>query len=220
MVRERMRRARRAEAPDGPARGFVVAVSGTSGGGKTTLVKKTAALLGDVVRLHFDDYIFLGNDPSEIRAWLEAGADPDHLKTPRLADDLRKLRSGEATRPPDGSGVIEPAGFVLLEEPFGRSRGDVAPYIDLSAHIELPADVALARRIVRAIEEREQPDPGQMLAHIQHDLKAYLLAGRESYEAANRAARESADLVLDGLRPADELAAELVAEIRRRRLQT
>jgi uridine kinase len=216
LVQERMRRVGRAEATGGPARGFVVAVSGTSGGGKTTLVKKTAALLGDVVRLHFDDYIFLGNDPSEIRAWLEAGADPDHLKTPRLADDLRRLRSGEATQPPGGSGVIEPAEFVLLEEPFGRARGDVAPYIDLAAHIELPADVALARRIVRAIEEQEQPDPEQMLAHILHDLKAYLLAGRESYEAANRAARESADVVLDGLRPADELAAELVAEIRRR----
>jgi uridine kinase len=199
------------------ARGFVVAVSGTSGGGKTTLVKKAAALLGDVVRLHFDDYIFLGNDPSEIRAWLESGADPDHLKTPRLAEDLRRLRAGEAAEPPGGRGRVGPAEFVLLEEPFGRSRGDVAPYIDLAAHIELPPDVALARRIVRAIEEREPPDPEQMLAHIEHDLKAYLLAGRESYEAADRAARESADLVLDGLRPAAELAAELAAEIRRRR---
>jgi uridine kinase len=195
----------------------VVAVSGTSGGGKTTLVRKAAALLQDVVRLHFDDYIFLGNDPSEIRAWLEAGADPDHLKTPRLADDLRRLRSGEAAPLPDGGGRIEPAEFVILEEPFGRSRGDVAPYIDLAAHLDLPADVALARRIVRAIQEQEPPDPARTLADIHHDLKAYLAAGRESYEAANRAARESADLVLDGLRPAEELAAELVAEMRRRR---
>jgi hypothetical protein len=53
------------------------------------------------------------------------------------------------------------------------------------------------------------------LEDIRQDLKAYLLAGRESYEAANRAALRAADLVLDGLRPADELAAELVAEIRR-----
>lgn len=212
-----MPRVRRAGAKGRAARGFVVAVSGTSGGGKTTLVNRGAALLKDAVRLHFDDYLLLGNDPSEIRAWLEAGADPDELKTPRLADALRRLRSGEPARRHDGRGTIGPAKFILLEEPFGRARGDVAPHIDLAVHLELPADIALARRIVRAIEEREPPDPVQMLEHIRHDLTAYLLAGRESYEAANRAALRAADLVLDGLRPADELAAELVAEIRRRR---
>jgi uridine kinase len=195
----------------------VIAVSGTSGGGKTTLVGRTAALLEDAVRLHFDDYLILGNDPLDIRAWLEAGADPDELKTPRLASDLSKLSSGETVRLPGEGGVIEPAEFILLEEPFGKSRREVSPYIDLAAHLELPPDIALARRIVRAIEEQEWPGQEQLLAHIRHDLKTYLLAGRESYEAADRAARDSADIVLDGLRPADELAAELVAEIRRRR---
>lgn len=212
-----MRRVRPAETPGHPARGYVVAVSGTSGGGKTTLVKSAAALLNDCIRLHFDDYLILGNDPSEIRAWLEAGANPDELKTPHLAADLCSLRAGETIRPPGGEGLIEPAEFILLEEPFGRSRGDVAPYIDLAVHLELPADIAIARRLVRAIEEQLLPDPEQLLAHIHHDLKAYLVAGRESYEAANRAASRHADLLLDALRPAEELAAELVAEIRRRR---
>jgi uridine kinase len=196
---------------------FVVAVSGTSGGGKTTLVDKAAELLKNSVRLHFDDYVVVDNDPAVIRAWLDAGANPDEFKTPRLPDDLRTLISGEPVVLPDGGGIIEPAGFILLEEPFGRARGELAALIDFAVHLHVPADIALARRIVRSIEAQERPADEQLIEYIHRELKIYIAAGREAYVAAERAAAKSADLVLDGMRTTDDLAAELVAEIHRRR---
>lgn len=197
-------------------RPFVVAVSGTSGGGKTTLVGRAAALLKDATRLHFDDYVSVNNDPSQIRAWLEAGADPDEFKTPRLPGDLRRLLSGEPLILP-GGGVVEPAEVILLEEPFGRARGELAGLVDFAAHLRVPPDVALARRLIRSIETPARPGPAELVEYLQRELKVYVLAGREAYAAAERAAERSADLVLDGLRATEELAAELVEEIRRRR---
>jgi uridine kinase len=193
-------------------RPFITAISGTSGGGKTTLADNTAALLERAMCLYFDDYLAVTNDPVDIRGWLNAGAKPDEFKTPRLASDLQKLAAGESIRPADG-GLAE---HVLVEDPFGRSRAETAPFVDFVAYLDLPPDIALARRVIRAIKERRR-EPEALLAHIHGDLMTYLMAGREAYTAASRAARESADLILDGTRPAQELAAELAAAIRQRR---
>jgi uridine kinase len=203
----------------GSCRAFVVVVSGTSGGGKTALVDKAATLLQNAIRLYFDDYISVSNNPVDIRGWLETGANPDAFKTPQLVIDLRKLISGEFIGLPNDRGFVAPAAFILVEDPFGRSRTEMAPLIDFAAYLDVPEDVALARRIIRGIEERKLP-PEELLAHICLDLKTYLAAGREAYAAAGHAAKNSADLVLDGLRSLDVLASDLVTEIRRRSAQT
>ena len=128
-----------------------------------------------------------------------------------------RLVAGRPIRLPDDRGVVEPAEFIVLEEPFGRSRGESAPIIGLAAHLEVPADIALARRVIRAIESPANAHPEQLLQEIQYDLRAYLLAGHEAYRSAERAAKESADMVLDGMKAIDVLAAEVVAAVHRHR---
>jgi uridine kinase len=194
---------------------FVIAVSGTSGAGKSSLISTAAALLSSAVRLHFDDYVTLGNDIAQIRAWIDAGASPDEIKTPVLAVDLRSLISGEPIRPPNAGHMVHPADYIMLEEPFGRSRLELAPFIDLTVFIDVPPDVALARRIIREIAA-QQNGTEHLVGEIEGQLRAFLAIGRDAYLAAARAARESADIVLDGMLPIDELAAALVDEVRRR----
>ncbi|HEY0836031.1 MAG TPA: hypothetical protein VGE72_19155 [Azospirillum sp.] len=198
-----------------PRRGptLVVAVSGPSGAGKSSVIEAAAARLGDTARLHFDHYITLGNDIGEITAWLEAGGDPDHIATPRLASDLQSLIDGGWIERPHDRARIGPADFVILEEPFGRSRAEVAALIDFAVHIDVPADVALARRTLRLIGERPALGDAAVLDEVAGQLRAFLAVGRDAYLAADRAARAAADLVLDGMRPVDALADELLAAV-------
>ncbi|HYH19571.1 MAG TPA: hypothetical protein VD995_13225 [Azospirillum sp.] len=219
--------------PRRPGAALVVAVSGPSGAGKSSLIEALAARLGDAARLHFDHYVTLGNDVGEITAWLEAGGDPDRVATPRLASDLRRLIDGGwIERPHDGSHDgfhdgshdgphgrtrIGPAGFVILEEPFGRSRAEVGALIDFAVHIDVPPDVALARRTLRLIAARPTMGDAAVLGEVEGQLRAFLAAGREAYLAADRAARAASDLVLDGMRPVDALVEELLSAIAARR---
>jgi hypothetical protein len=154
--------------------------------------------------------------PADLTAWARAGADPDAWRTPRLAADLRALRAGGVIVPPaPGAAAVGPARYVVLEEPFGRARRELRDAIDLVAVLDLPLAAALARRVQRHLawaraaatdEARERP------LRALDDYLAWYLDGRgwEVYAAAQRAALAGADLVLDGTRPADELAAQVV----------
>jgi uridine kinase len=203
-----------------PRPAFVVAVSGTSGAGKSTLITQAASRLVSATRLHLDDYIILGNDVEEITDWLERGGDPNGLTTPRLVADLRQLIGGRAVITPRNARLVNPASVIIVEEPFGRSRREMAPLIDLAVHLEVPPEVALGRRVLRAIQAHAGSPLGggyaDLVADIAGQLQAFLAIGRKAYQAAERSARGAADAVLDGLRPIDELIEWLVAEIRSR----
>jgi uridine kinase len=198
-------------APGDPV--FVIAVSGISGVGKTSLIERMADRLGNAARLHFDHYVVLGNDIGDIAAWLEAGVDPNVVETPQFAADLERLRRRQSVRLPQEHGVVEPADFVILEEPFGRSRDVMAPMIDLAVHIAIPHDVAMARRLLRTVGLRPQMgDPG-LIDELEEQLRAFLAGGRDIYLALDIQAQAGADLVLDGLRPVEALADDLMAAI-------
>lgn len=195
-------------------RPLVVSVSGTSGAGKSAVIARTAALLGHVTCVHFDDYLTLGNDIVEIAAWVDAGADLSLIRTPELARDLIDLRAGRGIRHPRTGETVSPAPLILLEEPFGRSRPELSALIDLAVFIDAPADVALARRVLREIESwRAEPDA--LAGALDLQMRAYLAAGRDAYLAATTAARGSSDLVLDWTQPAEALAVRLANEIAR-----
>ncbi len=195
---------------------FVVVISGTSGGGKTTLAKNVAQRLDGAVTLHFDDYADLANDPASILGWLERGADPHEIETPELVEALTCLRAGESIKRPNTQGVAGPCSLVVVEDPFGRSRADTAPLIDFAAHLKTPGDVALARRVVRSIQTSEHTSDA-LLEHLERDLTGFLMVGHEAYSAAGRAAQDAAHLVLDGLHAPEDLADQLVHEIQSRK---
>jgi len=181
---------------------YVVAVSGISGSGKTSVIRRAIDLLGDAVALYFDDYAAASTYPRDLKGWIERGANVDEWRTPALADAVRRLRG-------DASGV------VLVEEPFGKLRREMAGLIDLAVYLEAPGDVLLTRRLLREIEE--QRDVDQLIERLRLDLTRHLDLGRELDALGASALRDSADVVVDATKSVDEVAAEVVAEIRRRR---
>jgi uridine kinase len=192
---------------------YVIAVAGTSGAGKTSVAKATAAGFEDAVCLHFDDYATVSSYPQDMRGWLDAGADPDEWQTPRLGEDLRSLKAGSPIEAPNGD-RIEPESFIVLEEPFGRARPDVADSIDFVALVDVPMEVALARRLLRDLDGEAPHQPDRYARRVYGFLSSYVDVYRDAYIAGVRLARESCDIEVDGLRTVAEIAEEIAMAAR------
>ncbi len=204
---------------------FVVAVSSASGGGKTTLVTRAAKLLG-ATTLFFDDYRAVSEYPQDLRKWVDDGAGLSQWKTPQFAQDLSALKRGESIQAPVCDATISPTEFIVIEEPMGRGRDEMAKSIDFVALIDTPLDIALARRFLRLADTNPMADIDQTtkkqliegveaLSGILRDqLREYLDVTRSVYIAVQEQVTADCDLILDGRLPADELAEQLAAAVR------
>ena len=116
---------------------YIIAISSVSGGGKTTLVKRTADILRGTA-LFFDDYAAVSEYPPDIKKWVEDGADVNDWQTPQFAKDLAALRRGDSiVSPIDGASILS-SEFIVIEEPMGRERAEMVSLIDFVAVIDTP----------------------------------------------------------------------------------
>ena len=192
--------------PTREAEAVVIAISGPSGAGKTTLVAKVAALLGDAATLYYDHYKSVARWHPDIRQWVEQGCDPNQfVSIPQLVEDVRALRAGRAVVSPKSKQIIEPARYIVMEEPWGRDRDEMKPLIDFVAHIAISLDISLCRKLLReAANPALHFDP---LVFVQEYLTKRV---GELYRRQQQVG-EHADIVVDGLQPPDALA-EIIAE--------
>ncbi len=206
---------------DSKAAGFVVAVSSASGGGKTTLVTGAAELL-DATTLFFDDYRDVSEYPQDMKKWVADGADLNEWKTPKFAEDLAALKRGESVVSPAGGATITPTEFIVIEEPMGRGRDEMAKSIDFVALIDTPLDIALARNLLRVDGTNTSANMRQgtkelLIASSRDFVRDYLDVSRAVYIAVQDQVAADCDLILDGRLPPDELAEQLVSAVHRAR---
>lgn len=191
---------------------FVITVSGPSGAGKSATVRAVAEQLGAASCFYFDDYGEAMQQPEDGLAWIAEGADLTAFILPQFGQDIARLRQGETVLTPTGRRV-EPAPFLVIEEPFGRGRTDMKGLVDFSVCIDVPMEVALARRLLDTVEKWS----GTAEARLQwmgNYLRTYLFEGmREVYVAINERVKEQCDLVLDGTHPVEQNAQSVVAAI-------
>ena len=192
---------------------FIIAISGTSGTGKTTLARMLVKRLDDTVCLHTDEFADETSFPADPEKWYNEGADLDVIDTPRLAECLSKLSVGLSAAGSDGKDSIKPHRIVIVDEHFGRMRKQVAGYFDLVIYIDAPLEVSLARGIRRTIEVGSEVGHSseESLDFIRRFIENYLdRSWREVYKYNKERVRPTCDLILDGLRSPDALADAVV----------
>lgn len=156
----------------------VVAVSGVSGSGKTTIVKQLANEF-DCPFLLFDDHIDKSTYPQNMKNWLKNGANVSLIKTPKFVTSLEKLIKKNSSR------------FIFIEEPFGKERDSMSPLIDFVVLLDQPMELCLAR-IIRRHTENPRKDS---ITSISNYLNKYVDYFREIYVDAANQVRRNSDLI-------------------------
>jgi uridine kinase len=158
----------------------VVAVSGTSGAGKTTIVKQLANEFCCPFLL-FDDHTDKSTYPQNMKNWLKNGANLSLIKTPKFVTSLENLISKNSSR------------FIFIEEPFGKERDSMSSLIDYVVLLDQPMELCLARIIKR---HTEQPN-SDSICSISNYLDKYEDHFREIYISAVKQVRNNSDLIFD-----------------------
>jgi uridine kinase len=182
---------------------YIIAVAGPIGSGKSSLVAVLAEQLPDAATLTFDHYEDVTRkSPHELMQWLEAGADINQFEFESLARDLERLKQGVAVVSPVTGETVEPRTYVVFEMPFGRAHAATAPFIDLVLWIDIPLDIALARKLREHagmfLHRFQAEEHRQCLAWLHGYLDNYLLFVHDVLAVQLDKVRPGADLLLDG----------------------
>ena len=195
---------------------IVIAICGTMGSGKTTAVENIAAALPDCVTMHEDDYNkTTERSLDEIDHWWNRGANVGEFDLSTLIQQLAIVCQESATskvgaamyqgtdvpRSPrhsrTGNGQI-----VLLETHFGRLHPELNSWIDFQCWIDVPADIAVARKIAQ-LSNQMQNSQSDDFAHdglrwIENFCKGYLRTTRKLFEMQRQQVRDLSDMSIDG----------------------
>lgn len=199
---------------------YVIVVSGFVGSGKSTITKALSKLLGDAPILIFDHYGQYIEWPQDMEQWIKNGANPSHIRIPKLKDDLLSLLEGRTIIDPQNGHVLSPSNYIILEEPSGKERQEIREYIDLVVYIDVPQDVCVTRLVERVVNMKVWNSKGTFQGETKKDLVRQLNAvalwitqyqrSRSMYIQVSQFVQGKADIVVNGLKAVDEVTTDII----------
>ena len=194
----------------------VIGISAVSGGGKTAVARRLAEVLGDAVaplrrlRRHQPAP---RRPPELVRGWSRlrclritclhlSPGDIEGRRESSLSHRRRHSRPGE----------VRCGGRTL-----GREHSASGRFIDLMVFVDTPLDIAMARRILRNLDEAAQSAAAETLEHVNDELYGYEARARPIYEHFQERMRAGADLIVDGTLGIDRIVDRICSEIESRR---
>ena len=174
----------------------IIAVSAVTAGGKTTAVNAVKEKLPRCTSLHFDDYSFEG-EVDDFHRWVLDGTDYNVWNLSPLKADIENIIS---------SGEYD---YLLLDYPFAYRNDLIRDYIDCAVFIDTPLDIAMARRILRDMNNASADE-------IREEMNIYLNYARIAYVQMLKDIKPSSDYVVDGTQNLKTITEELLDIIVRR----
>ncbi len=156
---------------DAPVRPIVIGIAGGSGSGKTTVVRRLMASLGDdkVSVLEHDRYY---RDRSDLRLEERAALNydhPDSLETHLLVEHVKALRDGQVVQAPqydfarhnrlEARQPVEPRAAIIVEGILIFADADLRALMDVKVFVDADDDTRFIRRLQRDITERGRTVP-------------------------------------------------------------
>ena len=168
----------------------IIAIAAVTAGGKTAIVNEIKKRLPGTKSLHFDDYSFEG-EVDDFYAWAKQGADYNVWNLSPLIKDILAIRENSDCE------------YLLLDYPFAYCHKELSEYIDCAVFIDTPLDIAMARRILRDMNDATGEE-------IREDLKMYIKYARTVYIQMLKDILPSSDYVIDGTKEIEEKAEEII----------
>jgi len=178
---------------------LVVGVAGGSGSGKTTLTDNLMRRFGGSMSIvHHDNYYRAHDDLTyEERSRLNYD-EPEAFETEMMAEHLSLLRQGRSVHCPvydftvhnrsRETELIVPKPVILVEGILIFAVPELVERMDLKVFVDTDADVRLARRVLRDVEER-----GRTVRSVVEQWQATVKPMHEKYVEPSKA---NADIII------------------------
>ncbi len=192
---------------------YVIAIAGGSGAGKTDLVLQLNEIIQNSSRLLYDDY------------------KPDYEN---FIHDLKSLKNNQKIKYPVDNEIIHPNRVLIIEDPAGLSDFDTKELFDFLVYIDTPLEISLSRLLLRAIyhstdemiegffstigpqyEFSYKEEPSKLMHILIWLLENYIAKHRQQYLDDREKQIEIANLVLDGMKTTEQLALDVLEEIKK-----
>jgi uridine kinase len=142
----------------------IIGITGGSGSGKTTIVRRIAEAVSDFVVLPQDNYYKSADSMSNTNITAFNFDHPDAFDTELLIYQVRQLKNGNPVQMPlydfvhhrrkSESIAVEPKRLIILEGILIFFDAGLRDLIDLKLYVDTPDDIRFIRRMQRDINER------------------------------------------------------------------
>ena len=176
----------------------LIGITGGSGSGKSTVVRRIQENRGDCLLIEMDNYYKSAPQVNNDNITSYNFDQPDAFDMDLLLKNLDDLKSGRSTEMPlydfvthsrkEESVILEPKKLIILDGLMVLYDERIRNLLDLKIYVETPADIRFIRRLKRDIVER-----GRTMESV---IKQYMEVVRPGHYNFIEPTKEYADIII------------------------